>query len=344
MRMKYFLMTGSVVWLSVACAVSVFGSEEKSRSESFVFTAAGDFGARASTSAVLDGIAGSGSEFHLALGDMSYNGIQPESSWCRYVRSHVGENFPFAIISGNHEQDGPHGKIGNFSKDLPDRLKSKGKYGKEYYFDYPQVTPLARFILISPSLNFKFSAKYLYKKGDKHYAWLARVIDEARSEGIPWIIVGMHLNYISTGRKESEIGEDVFNLLIDKKVDLILQGHDHNYQRSKAFAVTQECPSVQPGTFNPDCVSDSGSDGIYEKGLGPVLVIIGTGGESIYQTNPNDLEAPYFAKLIGDPSDPTYGFARFTITRDTLAEEFIPCHKVKPAPEHTDKFLIRDMS
>src|SRR3989304_8404357 len=116
---------------------------------SFVFTSSGDFGASSDTERVLEAIVDSGSRFHLALGDLSYSQIKPESVWCEFVKSKVGDTFPFQLVAGNHEDDGPNGDIDQFAKCLPNKIKGiVGSYAKEYYFDYKG---LARFGLISPN-------------------------------------------------------------------------------------------------------------------------------------------------------------------------------------------------
>ena len=91
---------------------------------SFSFTAGGDIGGSSNSSTALDLIAQSGSQFDLALGDLSYSEITPESNWCSYVQSRVGSNFPFELLSGNHEDGGEiqDGLIDNFNECLPDRL------------------------------------------------------------------------------------------------------------------------------------------------------------------------------------------------------------------------------
>ena len=68
------------------------------------------------------------------------------------------------------------------------------------------------------------------------------------------------------------------NLLINKKVDLYFQGHDHAYYRSKQLAHRTGCSSVSPGSYDADCVADSGPDGIYTKGGGTVILTSGAGG------------------------------------------------------------------
>src|SRR5436305_1762145 len=65
----------------------------QSPSPSFTFTAGGDFGGNSRSAATLNLIAQSGSAFHLAIGDLSYSEITPESAWCSYVQSYLGSTF-----------------------------------------------------------------------------------------------------------------------------------------------------------------------------------------------------------------------------------------------------------
>src|SRR6266516_3140822 len=140
---------------------------------SFTFTAGGDIGGNNNSSATLDLMAASSSQFHLTLGDLSYSEITPDSAWCSYVQSHVGSTFPFELVSGNHEDGGENqdGLIDNFTQCLPDRLGAVGTYGKEYYFDYPASSPIARFMMISPALTFTNGGTYDYSAGTAHYNW-----------------------------------------------------------------------------------------------------------------------------------------------------------------------------
>ena len=202
---------------------------------SFTFAAAGDFGQNANTNASLIRLAASGASLFLALGDFSYRNGSSENHWCGIVRSHVGQNYPFELLAGNHE-DGeeirpPDGYIGNYTICMPNQIGPiVGDYGREYYFDYPAVNPLARFILISPGLSFSEpngkSDFYNYDNGSSHYVWTASTIDGARSGSIPWVIVGMHKVCLSAGMFECHIGAylsirpDIIQLLIEKHVDV----------------------------------------------------------------------------------------------------------------------------
>jgi len=173
------------------------------QSTSFTFAPAGDLDANANTNASLVRLGSSGSSFFLAIGDLSYNTITPELAWCNYVKSYLGSSYPFQLLSGNHEDgnEEQNGLIDNFVQCLPNQVGTiNGTYGKEYYFDYPSSSPLARFIMISPGLNFTYGGFWSYAAGTSHYNWLASAIDSARAAGIRWIIVGMHEVCISAGQ------------------------------------------------------------------------------------------------------------------------------------------------
>ena len=293
-------------------------------STSFIFTAGGDYSANSSTTAGLDLLPGTGTSFHLALGDFSYSQLTPEAAWCDYVKTHVGETFPFELVAGNHEDDGSDGLIENFAACLPDRLGNiSGEYGREYYFDYPAVNPIARFILISPSLTFSNGQHYSYAAGTPRYSWVADQIDGARIAGLRWVVVGMHEDCLSIGIKPCEIGADLMNLLVAKKVDLVLQAHDHSYQRSKQLALSPACPAVPVGSFNPDCVVDDGADDVYVAGNGTVFVINASFGASLYTLTLQDPEVGYFAKWMGLNADPRYGFMKYTVSDIGISAEFI---------------------
>src|SRR5581483_3216441 len=194
---------------------------------------------------------------------------------------------------------------------------------KEYYYDYPASAPLARMINISPNLAFPGESTYQYTPGSAHYTWLVNAIDSARSAGIPWVVVTMHENCIkagsAAGSTNCEIGADLQKLLVAKRVDLVLQGHTHTYQRSKQLALGPACSTVINTAYDPDCVVNDGSSGSYTKGAGMVLVISGTGGESTGSVSTSDPDAKYFAKLSGS----NYGFVKFQVTATQLSARFV---------------------
>lgn len=67
-------------------------------SATFSFAVGGDHSANSKATSSLDLLANGGVDFYLALGDMSYSQLVPESTWCDYVKSHVGPTFPFEVL------------------------------------------------------------------------------------------------------------------------------------------------------------------------------------------------------------------------------------------------------
>jgi hypothetical protein len=194
-------------------------------------------------------------------------------------------------------------------------MGATGTYGAEYYFD---VDGLARVIMIGAG-NDVAGIKYDYEAGNDRYQWLENTIDETRADGIAWVIVGMHKVCITAGEKPCEIGTDLTNLLIDKRVDLIIQGHEHNYQRSKQLTC------ATPNQYRPECVADDGTDGQYTKGAGSVFVVSGaSGGGGEYAVYTNDPEIDYFAAWHGGNS-PNHGrgYLLVTLTPTHLDLEFV---------------------
>jgi hypothetical protein len=326
--------------------------------------------------ATLEGIHASGADFSLHFGDMAYDqaGAPYEQTWCDFVHARVGSAFPYEIVTGGHDLDEGstkgaqyEGSIDKYVQCMPDRMGSTSVngagYGKEYYFDHPAAHPLARFIMISPSITMPDGTTYDYTANppSPHYQWLVGAIDGARAAGIRWVIVGTARNCITAGEKHCEIGQDVFNLLVDKKVDLILQGHEHGYERSKQLASGPNCPAIPLGAPAPAaCIAADGANGSYTRGAGSVLVIAGTLGIEQRPMWPQDPEAPDFAMLMGGSCQrgvystadgaplpragapcvdgPAQGFVKYTVSTERISAEFVAD---KPGA-FSDSFTITD--
>lgn len=284
------------------------------------FTAAGDFGTTSNTFSVLNAIGASDPDLHLALGDLSYSTTMTEEAWCDLVTTRVGAGFPFELIAGNHESDGDNGSINNFSACLPNQLPGAvGTYGRQYYVDVPAVDPLVRYVMISPALEFT-EGFWSYPAGSARYNWTSAAIDGARTAGIPWVVVGMHKPCLSLGIYSCEPGADLLNLLLTKKVDVVLSGHEHAYQRTHQLRNGGACPTLTPGTFTAACVADS--DTSMAKGAGTVFATVGTGGTPLRDVNAADSEIGYFATSSGLNSNPTWGVLDFVATPTSLTASF----------------------
>jgi hypothetical protein len=160
---------------------------------------------------------------------------------------------------------------------------------------------------------------YEYTVGSPRYAWLASAIDAARTAGIPWVVVGAHKPCLSASDGCSA-GEDLMHLLVEKRVDLFLAGHHHNYQRSKQLRLDPAtCPALPASGYDADCVADDGGDGAYAKGEGLVTVIAGSFGVSPSSVDASDPEAPYFARTNGTAN----GFVRYAVSADRIDASFV---------------------
>lgn len=284
----------------------------------FSFTAAGDFGVTSETNAVLAGMGSAGADFALALGDLSYQGNGSENSWCDLVKGHVGDDYPFELIVGNHDDGSSDGDISAYVNCLPDRIGNiVGTYGIEYYFDYGD---LARFINIAPAIdNYGFD----YGEGSAHYQWVADAIDDAREDGLSWIFLNMHKNCMNPGGKSCEIGADIINLAIEKNVDFVLQGHEHAYHRSKQLAHGPDCEEiVADAQARTECIGGEGNDLV--AGDGTIIVVTGLGGHSIRNIITLDPEAGYFDEWNGSNTGNSFGFSQFEVTAESITASFVP--------------------
>lgn len=282
---------------------------------------AADIGSDERARATLHEMAEADPDLHLMLGDLSYAGPESERPWCDLVRERLGLVVPVQVVAGNHEEDtGEDGFIDEFTECLPDRMISTGEYGRQYFFD---VGSLARIILISPDLTIG-GTHYYYGDGNANQVWLEQAIDGARAAGIRWVVVGTHKPCISVGEYYCLMYQDLFDVLIEKRVDLVISGHDHSYQRSRQIADGAGCPQVVVDTYDPDCVVDDGEDGEYRQGEGPVFLVAGMGGGELYDVNLEDPESGYFAAVSGRNENPRWGFVKLTMTDGLLSAEFVP--------------------
>ncbi len=327
-------------------AVSVLITAKGAFAASFTFTSAGDYGTGSAASANYNLIKTINPDFHVATGDFAYGGSP--SSWTNTVKSILGTNFPFEIVAGNHDAYNGASQWNTYVTGLPNKITlpdppssvcqyadpdpfSGGspvcqQYGVQYYFDYPVSAPIARVINIAPGGNV---FNWHYTASTNHYKWTSAAIDDARVRGIPWVFVTMHENCISSATKScsftSGIEADLMNLLISKKVDVVVQAHDHTYQRSKQLS----CAVVN--SYNSACVSGSGST--YTKGLGTTFVINGLGGVSRYTVNSGDSENGYFQAW----NSSSYGIVKYTVSDNPmqLTAQYIPS-----SGTYTDTFSI----
>ncbi|MFZ1258306.1 MAG: Ig-like domain-containing protein [Candidatus Saccharimonas sp.] len=355
-----------------ALAASLFVSSNQTvqaAGTSFKFGAAGDHNVSGTQApAVFQKAGQSNLSFFQSLGDLSY-GQTSTSSWCQFVKDSIntgagfssgnayGENFPFFVVAGNHESrsTATGAPIEDFtaagclpapasipvveSPYIDNQPVGTTNYGKEYYYDYPVANPIARVINVVPDQQFDLNGgqSYDYSAGTDHYNWVAQKVDEAKASG-KWVIISAHEPYINAGSlhggaSDSGMDADLFNMLVAKKVDFMLFGHEHSYQRSKQLSLGAGCTSITKTNYNAACVAHAGTAGDpFVKGDGPIVIINGVGGDdepdnvTAYHIVTSDPDYNYFdpnAMVGTNDTNRTWGFSEFTVTDTGVTVNYV---------------------
>ena len=227
----------------------------------FNFGAAGDWGCSSNTGKTVTNIKAKGPERILALGDYSYKSTA--TCWLDKI-SDIKSKTRIAI--GNHEDDNSEG----FSTYM-----SKFGLSKTYYsFNYNNAHIL---VLDTDRVSYSSgSAQYNFAKNDLQKS--------SQNSNIKWIIVYLHKplytspntcsssSCSNTGSTAKAL-RSVYHSMFDKYgVDVVLQGHVHNYQRTY--------PVKYDGTSTPTITSSSSTN--YNNPSGEIFVTVGTGGVNIH--------------------------------------------------------------
>lgn len=260
-------------------------------------------------------------------GDIVDDGsVEYEWDW---LFNNIGKKFlntTIAPIAGNHDDK----SLGGFSDhfDISPAPNSSTATGVYYSYDYSN----AHFVMLNcnecddPSLP---SYKTTNNLSQTQIDWLKSDVNSARARGQKWVIVTLHKGPYSTSNHATDIdlaGSDgarktlapVFSQL---GVDLVLQGHDHIYARSKPIKAdnTAVTENLKTESFNGHNIS-------YDVNPGaPVYLIPGTAGPKVYYKNKSIISSskangydPNFYNLF-DVADENhaaiYGAAAGDVTR-----------------------------
>jgi hypothetical protein len=165
--------------------------------------------------------------------------------------------------------------------------------------------------------------------GGAQTRWLERTLREAsEDESVDWIIVQMHQDALTSSKtgngSDRGIRETWLPLFDRYGVDLVLCGHDHDYERSwpvrgcnhnvgKDAATGAVVDTCQP---NPAATAPT-ADGTFDTSLGTIHLILGGGGTSapldVYGVDP-DNGMPQ-AKVFTKPNRPIPGATAGTFVR-----------------------------
>ena len=256
------------------------------RSEPFTFTAFGDEGVSYHGLANDSLLLGQNPAFHLHAGDIAY--ADPSGSgqtsdtgfdsrvWDQFLAQteSVAQQIPWMPAYGNHDMEAwysPSGYGGEAARwTLPDNGPDKKNLPGVYSFVYGNTAIIS---LDANDISFEIPAN-LGISGGTQTKWLQAQLEKYRADdAIDFIVVFFHhCAYCTSTAHASEGGvrQEWVPLFEKYTVDLVINGHNHQYERTdviKAGAVSKKLPIG--GTAYPE------TDGV-------VYVTAGAAGRSLY--------------------------------------------------------------
>src|SRR5215210_2853582 len=238
----------------------------------FNFAAVGDWGCTSHTIDTVNNILDKKPELVLGLGDFSYD--PTTDCWFKIIDP-IDEIMKIAI--GNHDEDS--------SAEL-NSLMNHFNLTKPYYsFDYQNV----HFTIIysSPGETSHKTAKAPLTVDSEQYKFIENDLAKASTDpNIDWIVAVYHkMAYTSpsTLHAVDKLRNTLHPLFDRYGVDLVLQGHQHNYQRSYPIQYNESSPS-HPIITSADTTSsnDNNKNNNYANPKGPIFVTVGTGGAILF--------------------------------------------------------------
>ncbi|MET7685528.1 metallophosphoesterase family protein [Streptomyces sp. NPDC005423] len=254
------------------------------RPERFVFTAFGDQGVSNAAVANDHVLLRRNPAFHLHAGDLCYadtvgqgkksDGYDP-TYWDLFLKQTepVARSVPWMATTGNHDMeawyspDGYGGQLARWS--LPDNGFDPAGSPGAYSFVYGNVGFVA---LDANDVSYEITAN-LGHTGGRQTKWLARTLSSLRAaDAVDFVVVFFHHCAYSTSQHASDGGvrEQWLPLFAKHQVDLVINGHNHVYERTDAIRDGGVGRAVPIGAS-----TDPTRDGI-------VYVTAGGGGRDLY--------------------------------------------------------------
>lgn len=223
--------------------------------------------------------------FHLLNGDLCYANISPDRlrTWQGFFANNTrSARFrPWMPAAGNHENEKANGPIGFTSFqtrfDLPDNGGDAETKGLWYSFSVGSVHVV---VLQNDDVAYQDAGDaYVHGySGGAQRAWLEQDLAKARADrSIDWVVVCMHQVVISSSDANgADRGvREQWGPLFDRyQVDLVVCGHEHDYERSLPVRGTVSGSE----TLTPNPVSTATD--VMDTSQGTVHMVLGGGGTS----------------------------------------------------------------
>jgi Calcineurin-like phosphoesterase len=231
--------------------------------QKFNFVTAGDFGCGDEPNRTIMGMIKKNPELVIALGDLSYNGSA--SCWINSI-SLLDNDGRVKIAFGEHDITPKMVRYNTYMNHF--------NLTKPYYsFNHQNV----HFLAMATAKN----SVIPYRNGSEQYNFIQEDLRNAHdNKSIDWIIVYTFRPLYSSVTEH--YGDDVlpntYHRLFDKYgVDVVLQAHNHNYQRTfpLRYNESSSSPQYHPIIADKDKVE-------YKDPNGRLFVTVGSGGAEIY--------------------------------------------------------------
>lgn len=253
--------------------------------------AAGDWGCKPATQSTASLINSKNPDLVLGLGDYSYE--NDTGCWLKIVSPFISK---MKIVIGEHDFDTQNNSrlqtyVNQFNMSNPYYSFNKGHV---HFLALSSIIPFN-----NESLQFKLlrdeTAQREFVSNDLYYA--------SQNKSIDWIIVYMYRPMYTSPSQHGpqEMLRDIYQPLFDYYgVDLVLQAHNHNYQRSYPLRFNH--------TNSSDPVITDRNTSVYIDPKGTIFTVVGTGGAHQYELTG---KSPYIVNQFQ-----RFGFLNIDVTNN----------------------------
>jgi hypothetical protein len=289
---KLFLTVSSLLLLVLVTYSGSLLEKGQAASDTHI-VAAGDWHCTPDAAKVVSVAKSLNPQLILGLGD--YSSTETDSCWVNLIKP-VDTITQIAIGNHDNEYDGL----------ATSYLNHYGLTKQFYSYDIKNVH------VLTMATEEELSA------GSEQYSFVVNDLRKAaNSPDTKWIVVTMHHPFYSSPNEcslsdckgDKELSQ-LYHPLFDKYgVDIVLQAHVRNYQRSFPLEFNQESPS------NPTITSTS--KGEYKNPNGPIFAIVGTGGGELKH------ELDGISPFMAYQQDTKFGILDMHFSDNTLDGKFV---------------------
>lgn len=254
-----FFMIISIQSLQKVFAVeNPYDSSDSIDIPDFNFASAGDWSCSPDARSTLQNMIRGEPELVLGLGDYSYQ--TTAKCWLELVDP-IDHKMKIAI--GNHEDAYSNGTGILYS--LPSLLQEYMNHfnlSKQFYsFSYQNIF----FVTISTEVPLDSNSE--------QYKFVAAALDKAEKDPkFDWTVFFFHRPAYASGNKSVSELRDTYHRLFEKyDVDVVIQAHSHNYQRTFPITYNDRIP-IEPHITDHSISS-------YHDPKGQIFIVVGTGGD-----------------------------------------------------------------